>query len=290
MAGTGGENEKNMNANQPGQRDHTIQLIDKVACLIEVLRHHPDGLTLDEIATRSPYVKSTVHRILQSLKKHSFVEQDGPGGPYRLGFQFQLIARGLNGRTGIVQLARPFLSQLVAAWRETAYLAVVRGGSAVFLDVEETDRDLRLVGPMSAEVHFHATAAGKAIAAFMPDESRGALLAALSPERLTGRTHISLEEIEDDWRRIRQRGYALNDEETIPGAVFVAAPLFDARGTPCGSLSVGIPKSRCSDELIEQMAPDLIEVCRQLTVRIEAAGLVFPACAPCRQQHGPILA
>jgi IclR family acetate operon transcriptional repressor len=273
-----------MNANQPAQRDHNIQLIDKVACLIEVLRHRPNGLSLDETATRAGYVKSTVHRILQSLKKHSFVEQDGPGGLYRLGFQFQLIARGLNNRNSIVQLARPFLIQFVAAWSETAYLAVVRGDSAVFLDVEEGQRDLRLVGPMSAEVHFHATAAGKAIAAFMPDESRKAILAALSPERLTGRTLTSAEEIEQDWGCIRRRGYALNDEETIPGAVFVAAPLFDTRGTPCGSLSVGIPKSRCSDELIGRMAPELIEACRQLTLRIEAAGLVFTTVAPHRHQ------
>jgi IclR family acetate operon transcriptional repressor len=261
-----------MNANRPLQRDHNIQLIDKFACLIEVLRHHPNGLSLDEIATRACYVKSTVHRILQSLKKHSFVEQDGPGGLYRLGFQFQLIARSLSSRSSIVQLARPFLIQLAAAWSETAYLAAVRGGSAVFLDVEESTRDLRLVGPMSAEVHFHATAAGKAIAAFMPGKSRMALLAALSPDRLTDRTLTSREQIEHDWGCVRGRGYALNDEETIPGAVFVAAPLFDARGTPCGSLSVGIPKFRCSDELIGRMAPELMEACRQLTLRIEASG------------------
>lgn len=269
-----------MTQDTPGQRDHSIQLIDKIACLIEVLRHHPKGLTLDEIATRTRYVKSSVHRILQSLKKHSFVEQDGPGEPYRLGFQFQLIARGISSGSNIVQLARPFLARLVATWNETAYLAVIRGGRAVFLDVEETHRDLRLVGPMSAEVHFHATAAGKAIAAFLSDELRASLLTSLDPERLTGKTIVSMDGIERAWLEVRQRGYALNDEETIPGAVFVAAPLFDSRGAPCGSLSIGIPKSRCSDPLIDQLAADLIDVCRRLTVRIEAAGLVFPPFAP----------
>ncbi len=276
-----------MNTDTPGPRDHSIQLIDKVACLIEVLRHHPKGLSLDEIATRTHYVKSSVHRILQSLKKHSYVEQDGTGEPYRLGFQFQLIARGISGGSSIVQLARPFLSRLVASWNETAYLAVTRGGRAVFLDVEETHRDLRLVGPMSAEVHFHATAAGKAIAAFLPDEMREYLAASLDPERMTGRTIISRMEIELEWREVRRRGYATNDEETIPGAVFVAAPLFDSRGAPCGSLSVGMPKSRCSSTLIAKMAPDLMEVCSQLTIRIEAAGLVFRPCIP--QQLPPNL-
>jgi DNA-binding IclR family transcriptional regulator len=101
---------------------------------------------------------------------------------------------------------------------------------------------------------------------------------------------VSIDGIEREWREVRQRGYALNDEETIPGAVFIAAPLFDSRGEPCGSLSVGIPKSRCSGTLIDQFAPDLIEVCRQLTLRIEAAGLVFPPCIPQRNSTGVVLA
>jgi DNA-binding IclR family transcriptional regulator len=133
---------------------------------------------------------------------------------------------------------------------------------------------------MSAEVHFHATAAGKAIAAFLSDELRASILTALDPERMTGKTIVSAAGIEREWIEVRKRGYALNDEETIPGAVFVAAPLFDSRGTPCGSLSVGIPKFRCSDSLIDRLAPDLVEVCCQLTARIEAAGLVFLPHAP----------
>lgn len=265
-----------MAATSQNSRDHTIQLIDKLVLLIEVIRHRPDGLSLDEIATRSGLVKSTAHRILQSLKKHSFVEQDGPGGPYRLGFQFQLVARGIAGSNSLTQLARPFLVRLVEQWNETSYLAVLRGRQLVFVDVEETSRDLRLVGPMAAEAHYHATAAGKAVAAFLPEAQRRLLLDRPQPSRITGRTVVTAAEIERGWKEVRRRGFALNDEETIVGAVFVGAPIFDSRGAPCGSISIGIPKARSSQELIERMAPALIDTCRQLTLRIEAVGIVFP--------------
>src|SRR5688572_32438871 len=77
-------------------KDHYIELVGKIVVLIELLRDEPAGLTLQEIAARSGYVKSSVHRILHSLKKHGYVEQETVGEPYRLGMQFLTLARGLN--------------------------------------------------------------------------------------------------------------------------------------------------------------------------------------------------
>ncbi|MGH9768119.1 MAG: IclR family transcriptional regulator [Blastocatellia bacterium] len=253
-------------------KDHYIELVGKVVALLETLRDEPEGLSLQELADRTGYVKSSAHRILSSLKKHGYVEQESAGGPYRMGLQALTLARGLNGRRGLVEMAKPYLREAVETFDESAYLAVLRGDRGIFVDVQETRRDFRLVGPLGAEVHFHATAAGKAMAAFLPPAQRAALLKSLKAEQQTVRTLTRKSEIEQEWEKVRRQGYAVNNEETIVGAVFIACPIFDSHRAVCGSLSVGIPKARYSAELGKKIADHLKDACRRLSETLEAVG------------------
>ena len=257
-----------------GKKDHYIELVGKIVLLMETLRDEPEGLSLHEVAARTDQVKSSVHRILNSLKKHGYVEQDNAGGAYRLGLQVLTLARGLNGGVKLIEVARPYLRELREAFDETAYLAVWRGDSGIFVDVQETSRDLRLVGPLGAEVHYHATAAGKVIAAFLPPEQREALLKRHRPTALTENTLTTRAAVEREWSKVRRIGYAVNDEETIVGAIFLAAPIFDSQRHVCGSISVGLPKARYSSELGKRIAGQLKDACQRLTDALVAVGYV----------------
>jgi DNA-binding IclR family transcriptional regulator len=249
-----------------------ISLVGKIVGIIEALRDAPDGLSLHALAVRTGYVKSSVHRILLSLRRHGYVQQDEPGAPYRLGLKFVAIGRAVNGSITLLDEARPHLRKLVATFHESVYLAVLRDERGVFVDVQETSRDLRLVGPLGAEVHYHATAAGKALAAFLPPERRAALLAALPLPQLTPRTITSRAKVEYEWARVRRLGMASNHEETIIGAVFLAAPVFDVDRQVCAAISLGIPKARFSAALGREMAATLKDTCVRLSETLAAAG------------------
>ncbi len=255
-------------------RDHTIALVEKVVRVVDALKEDPNGLPLQQIAVRTGYVKSSVHRILLSLKKLGYIEQESAGGSYRLGFQFLVLARTLAAKTELVKTARPYLHEIVEKFDESAYLAVLRGDRGVFVDVEEAERDLRLAGPLFNEVHFHATAAGKAMAAFLPEEYREALLQNPHFIALTSRTRTSPSEVIRDWEQVRREGYALNDEETIAGAVFLAAPVFDARARVCGSVSVGMPKVRYLPRVATKLVDHLKAACRDFSDRLKVAGYI----------------
>jgi IclR family acetate operon transcriptional repressor len=257
-------------------RDPYITLVGKVVRIIEVLRDAPDGLTLKALAAKAGCVKSSAHRILLSLRKHGYVQQDEPGGRYRLGLKFLAVGRAANGSVSLVQAARSHLGELTAAFEETVYLAVLRGERGVFVDVHETSRDLRLVGPLGAEVHFHATAAGKAMAASLPQERRGPLLARLALARLTARTLTSRAEVNTEWDRVRRRGVAINQEETIVGAIFLAAPIFDAKRHVCGAISIGIPKARYTGTQGRAMADALKDTCARLSDTLALSGYIHP--------------
>jgi IclR family acetate operon transcriptional repressor len=261
----------------PPSRTPYIALIGKVVRVIELLRDAPDGLSLQALTQRTGYVKSSIHRMLLSLARHGYVEQDARGGIYRLGLKFLAVGRAVNGNASIVSMARPHLRELLGMFDETAYLAILRDDRGIFVDVQETSSDLRLVGPLGAEVHFHATAAGKAIAAALPDERRARLLARVPLPRLTPRTITTRALVAREWARARRSGVAVNREETIQGAIFLAAPVFDAETHVCGALSVGIPKPRHSGRLERAIAAALKDSSRRLSETLAAAGYVHGA-------------
>jgi IclR family acetate operon transcriptional repressor len=254
---------------------YNIELVDKLVRLLEALGEAPGGLSLQALAARTGYVKSSIHRAVQSLRHHGYVEQPAAGGPYRLGVKILLLARGLKEGIGLLTYARPYLEELGHAFNESVYLAMLRGGRAIFVEVIETRRrELRLVGPLDAVVSYHATAAGKAIAAFLPDTARDALIAQLRPERVTSRTRIRRADILREWDQVKRRGYAVNDEESIVGAYFLAAPIFDAERAVCGCISIGLPKPRLTPVLGRKMAADLTKACARLSGALAAAGYV----------------
>ena len=201
-------------------------------------------------------------------------EKTARGGFYRLGMQFLVLARAVPIKNNLVDLARPYSHGLMKAFDESTYIAVVRNGRGVFVDVQETHRDLRLVGPLGAEVHYHATAAGKAITAFFPKEKTQALLKDIRLSSMTKRTLLTRSQIEREWAAPRRLGYAVDDEETIRGAIFLAGPLFDSREMVCGSISIGLPKPRYSPKLGKKMIAELKHCCRRVTEVLKAAGYV----------------
>jgi DNA-binding IclR family transcriptional regulator len=182
------------------------------------------------------------------------------------------LMRGLNGRNGLIEMARPYLREVVETFDESAYLALLRGDRGIFVDVQETRRDFRLVGPLGAEVHFYATAAGKAMAAYLAPARQAALLKSFKPEQHTAKTLTKRSEIEEEWDKARRQGYAVNNEETIVGAIFLACPVFDSHEAVCGSISVGIPKPRYSAELGKRITEYLKDACRRLSTTLEAMG------------------
>ena len=261
-------------AKQNPPRDYQIELVDKLVKLLETLRDEPDGLSLQALAARTGYVKSSIHRTLSSLKRHGYIEQAGTGAPYRLGTQLLLLARGMREGIRLIPFARPYMQELMNAFNESVYLAIVRGGRGIFVDVLETRRDLRLVGPLGAEVFYHATAAGKAIAASMPAPDRSALLARLELKRLTDHTLTTRGQVEREWADVGRRGYATNDEETLVGAIFLASPIFDSERVVSGGISVGIPKPRYSPALGRKIALALKDTADRLSQALDAAGYV----------------
>ncbi len=249
-----------------------IELVGKAIDVLETLSRSPASLNLREISTKTGLGKSTTHRIVHSLARHGYVEQEYPGGPFRLGMKLLLTARGVHVGRSLVDVARPYCRRLAGTFNENVYIAVLREGHAFFMDAQEACSDPPAIVPPGVDAHFHSTAAGKAIAAFAPALVVARLVKRLSRKPTAIGTRLQGTEIEAEWQKIRQLGYAVNKEAPPAGAMFIAAPFFDAPGGVCGAVSLGLPKLRYSEKSGGRIVKELKVCCDSISRALKASG------------------
>lgn len=209
--------------------------------LLESLAETADGRGLAELAGRVGLPKPTAHRLLATLSGLGYARRSGPGR-YRLGEKvFELACGGGAGR--LAEAGGPVARKLHARTGETVNLGVLRGERVVYLLVLESRHPLRRVVAPQESDPFHCTALGRALAAHLEPERLERLLAEAKFERRTPFTLLDRARLRRILRRVRQRGYAVERDETDVGVLCVGAPIL-AAGRAVAALSVSAPSAR----------------------------------------------
>jgi len=228
------------------RRRDRVQSLDRALDVLEALA---DGgeLGVSEVAERTGLVVSTAHRLLASLADRGYVRQAAAHGRYALGFKVLELAGGIQARTAaLTAVARPHLEGIRESTGETTNLVILERDRVVYADQVAGRHNVRMFTELGSSALAHTTASGKAMLAYQPAES----IAKLYPrerepfERLTQRTHTTLESLRDDLVRIRRRGYALDNEEHEEGVSCVAAPVFGPGGDAFAAISISAPTTR----------------------------------------------
>ena len=226
-------------------RRESVQSLDRAFDLLEALAGGGE-LGVTELAGRTGLVPSTVHRLLATLAKRGYVAQSADSGRYRLGFKVAEIAGGLEqGLARLRAVARPHLERVSDATGETANLVVLDANRVVYVDQVEGTRRVRMFTAVGTAALAHTTGSGKAIMAYGAPGALTALYGGREPlERLTPSTLVTIGALEEDFARIRARGYALDAEEHELGVGCIATPVFDHTGRPVAAISVSGPTTR----------------------------------------------
>ncbi len=251
-----------------------IDLVVNTLAVLEALAMSEHGKALREITKDVGLVKSSVFRILFTLKEAGYVEQPEENGVYRLTLKTAGLSRRNTNRLGLASVARPYLTMLRDQLDESVALAERRASSIILIDVFETSHPLRLNIHIGDDCPVHATAIGKAVAAFLPSTELAAFLKNSKLPQYTEHTHTKLRDLKLDLARVNKTGYAFNNEETVTGVFIVGAPVFDSRSTVCGALSVNIPTARCSAARKQQLIASVIDVGKRISAELADIGFV----------------
>ena len=217
---------------------------------LEVIEHvaaSPRSVSLSEIAREVGLPKSSAHALIRTLDNEGYLQRDDRG-EYSLGPRLLRLLGSLPHRFELPRVARPIMQELVDDLGETAILGVRQGSEVLYVEQVEAPQVIRYVAPLGEPRPLGVTSIGKVHLAF--------------GEPAEGKPLLSDAEI----KRVRERGYAVNDEESVAGVVAIAVPIREGGepdGTLIGGLSVAGPADRMRDEL-EGMPDRLFDTARRI--------------------------
>ena len=248
---------------------YTVKALVKALRILECLAEGDQpGYTLTALSRRLHLHVSTVHRLMVNLSRLGFVELDPSSGGYQLGFRVLRMGLRVLDRLDYRRVAQPLLRELNQKTLETVHLAIPQGDRAVSIEKFGGPQPVSLDARLGGEMPLHCTGVGKAMLAHLGEEMLARLSRSPGFERLTGHTITSLLQLKKELERIRERGYAVDNEEAVEGLRCVAAPVFDHTGRVVAAFSVAGPATRLSPERILEIAPLVCETSREISFRL----------------------
>jgi DNA-binding IclR family transcriptional regulator len=250
------------------QKHRAIQSVERALDILEAFERGPAEIGVSELGRETGLHKSTVFGLLNTLCRRGYVEKNPESGKYRLGLRAFQIGSVVLNRMDLPALAAPILQELVDKHQETVHLVVRDGFNVVYIAKRESPRSVRIVSQVGRRLPCYCTGVGKVLLAHMPEEELQALLSANELKRFTRNTIVEPQALKAELRVIRERGYALDNEEIEEGLKCVAAPVRNHTGKVVAAMSVAGPASRMTSgriaEIIDSVKSAALELSRRL--------------------------
>ena len=252
-------------ANLRPTRGDTVQSLLRALSLLKTLAGHDQGLGLSEVAKETGLAISTAHRLLSTLQQENFVRFDAERGVWMVGVQSFIVGTAFLRARELTGVARPIMRQLMEESGETVNLAVEESGEAVYVAQIECRKTMRAIARPGGRAAMHCSGVGKALLAAMPDEDITRIVARRGLPDATSKTITTASGLRAELRAIRQRGFAIDDEENGIGLRCVAAVIFDEDASPIAALSLSGPTARIDDDLLPVLGKAVCEAAERIT-------------------------
>lgn len=202
----------------------------RLFALLEVIAAKDQRYSLQALVEQTGLPKPTLHRMLQQLEAAGLLQREDDGRHYGTGTRLRRLAENLLLNDTHHGARHAVLRHLVEEVGESCNITALSGDEVIYLDRVETAAPLRFYLQPGSKVPAHCSASGKMFLAQLSPAQRRRLLAHASLTQYTPRTLTDLDQLEGEIKRVRQYGYAFDDEEFLPGLLCLAVLVPDAAG------------------------------------------------------------
>lgn len=250
------------------------KLIGSVQRALNILdlfdNRHPE-LGVTDIANFLGLPKSTAAGLVKTLLQNNYLSQNESTRKYRLGFKIAERAGLLLSQFDLRQIAHPHLEKLRNQCNESINLAVLDGSDVVYIERLHGSNILSMRSEIGKRELAHSTALGKAILACLSIEVISEFISRHNFVSVTPKTITTPANFLTELQKIRQQGYAIDDEENELGGRCVAAPIIDYQGKPLAAISISVPIQRMPSDRIDEFGALVKKTAREISLKIGAS-------------------
>jgi DNA-binding IclR family transcriptional regulator len=246
----------------------THRSLERGLAVLEAVAAAPRPVSLADTARRLGLHRSTAHHLMQTLVGVGYLRQDKNTRGYALTPKLYRLTGRMWSVEQLGEIAQPFLEELTRATGEGTSVAAWIDGKVRIAAKREADAPVRVVQDVGVTRPIYCTAVGKALAAWLPRAEVIAALARTRMERLTPKTITTTTAFEAELRRIRNAGYAIDDEEQYLGLRCIAMPAFCYTGQVFATMCVLGPKHRMTQQKLAAVRVPLSRLSRRLSERL----------------------
>jgi DNA-binding IclR family transcriptional regulator len=227
-----------------------LKSIVKMMAILDCFSTLERKLSVADIAKKTKMPRGTAHRIIRTMRELGLLEQERQRDQYRLGMKLFEIGTTVLANMDLHREAKSSVESLTRVSGETVHLSVFDGVNSTVIN--RTDPEGNRVNTLFVleSSPAHATSSGKAALAFQPEAAIEKFIS-LGLRRISPNTITDPRQLRAELERVRERGYAIDNEELNPGTKCVGAPIRNASGRVFASLSVSGPARRFTADRIE---------------------------------------
>ncbi|MCL2894041.1 IclR family transcriptional regulator [Brenneria tiliae] len=224
-----------------------IQSVERALRILDLFDEYNVEIKITDISTQMGLHKSTLHSLLKTLQVAGYIDQNRENGKYRLGMK--LVERGnlVVNSIDIREKARSYLLDLASQTGQTTHLAILDGKEGVYIDKVEGKLAVITFSRIGRRLPVHATAIGKVLLAFNPQNEIDALLQDYEFTQRTPNTIVDRETYLQALESVRQNGYALDNQENEQGVRCISVPIWNHARRTIAAISMSTLTNRVSD-------------------------------------------
>ncbi|MCC5965409.1 MAG: IclR family transcriptional regulator [Natronohydrobacter sp.] len=229
-------------------RSERIPTTLRLLTLLEEVVRRGGPVTPTELTGTTELPKATLHRLFQTLEAEGYLQREPDGRAYSVGPRTRSLAvatmSSMRMRTPRLAIMRALAKDI----GETCNFAIPDREAMVYLDRVETEWPLRVQFSVGAQVPFYCTAGGKIYLSTLSNLRLDSYLRNADLVQMTPNTITDPDALRAEITKIREQGFAVDNEEFLEGVIAFAMPLRDQYGRMPATIAFQGPTQRISVE------------------------------------------
>ena len=237
--------------------------VKKAFKILYTISDASNGLGISDLSKKLKIGKSTVHGITSALEELGVLVRDPFYKRYTVGYSLLELCRTAYAKIELKDLARKPMEKLMEKVGETVFLGVLNGDHVTIVDMVESWNEMKITSPPGTRLPLLAGATGRVLLSQIEKEKAKEMIQKKGLVRYTSKTVIDQRQFLREIEKVKEQGYAVDDEEYIPGVRAVAVPLVFPPSPPAALWVVGFT-STLDDQKVKTVIREIQETVQEV--------------------------